>query len=77
MDLAAALFDKVLREGGVWHLYGHSWEVNDLRLWTELDEIFAYVADRPGVLYLSNSKVLGLLPQESFPPSLADDVSAF
>ena len=77
MDLAAALFDKVLREGGVWHLYGHSWEVNDLRLWSELEDIFDYVAERPGVLYLSNSKVLGLLPQESFPPSLADDISAY
>lgn len=77
VGLAVAFFDKVLREGGVWHLYGHSWEVNDLQLWTELAEIFAYVAGRPGVLYLPNSKILGLLPQESFPPPLADNISAY
>ena len=77
VGLAMALFDKVLCEGGGWHLYGHSWEVNDLRLWTDLAEVFAYVAERPGVLYLPNSKVLGLLPQESIPPALADNIPAY
>lgn len=72
VDLAEALFDTVLREGGVWHLYGHSWEVNDLGLWSALDEIFAYVSMRPGVLYLPNGKILGREPQESYPPSLVN-----
>ncbi len=72
VDLGEALFDAVLSEGGVWHLYGHSWEVNDLRLWGALDEIFAYVSMRSGVLYLPNSGVLGVAPQESCPPSLVN-----
>lgn len=77
VKLARAVFDKVLREGGVWHLYGHSWEVDEMQLWPDLDDVFAYVGGRPGVLYLPNSKVLGLLPQESFPPALADDISVY
>ncbi len=75
VDLAVALFDAVLREGGIWHLYGHSWEVDELQLWSVLEEIFSYVAMRPGVLYLSNSKVLSQLPQESCQSSLAGNVS--
>ena len=76
VDLAKGLFDAVLREGGVWHLYGHSWEVDELQLWSSLEEIFSYVAMRPGVLYLSNSNVLRLLPQESCQSSLANNVSS-
>jgi hypothetical protein len=29
-----------------------------LGLWDELDELFRYVADRPGVIYATNSKAL-------------------
>ncbi len=27
VDLGKHLFDRVLQEGGIWHLYGHSWEL--------------------------------------------------
>ncbi len=60
MDLAKCLFDSVLRDGGVWHLYGHSWEIDELRLWGGLQEVLDYVAKRPGVHYVSNSGVLRL-----------------
>jgi len=76
IDLAKALFDGVLRKGGIWHLYGHSWEVDELQLWNGLEEIFSYVAQRPGVLYLSNSEVLSLAPQESHASSMAGSASA-
>jgi peptidoglycan-N-acetylglucosamine deacetylase len=55
------LFDDVLRHGGIWHLYGHSWELKNLNLWEELDRLLAYVAGRESVLYTSNSGVLGAL----------------
>lgn len=54
------LFDEVLHKGGIWHLYGHSWELDELRLWDQLQELFDYVAKRPGVLYASNREVLDL-----------------
>jgi peptidoglycan/xylan/chitin deacetylase (PgdA/CDA1 family) len=56
--LAMLLFDMVAENGGVWHLYGHSWEVNDFRLWDELKVVLDYVSNRPGVLYLPNSEVV-------------------
>jgi peptidoglycan-N-acetylglucosamine deacetylase len=54
VDLAKILFDWVLQNGGFWHLYGHSWEIEELRLWGGLNEILVYVSNRPGVSYVSN-----------------------
>jgi hypothetical protein len=48
----------VLTEGGIWHLYGHSWELEALNLWDELAEMLDYVAHRPGASYLLNSQVV-------------------
>jgi len=58
VQLGKKLFDKVLAEGGIWHLYGHSWEIEALNLWDELAEMLDYVARRPGASYLLNSQVL-------------------
>jgi peptidoglycan/xylan/chitin deacetylase (PgdA/CDA1 family) len=60
VDMGKTMFDETLREGGIWHLYGHSWELEEMRLWDQLQELFAYVADRPGVIYANNSKALVL-----------------
>ncbi len=32
-ELACALFDHSLAHGGVWHLWGHSWEVERYGAW--------------------------------------------
>jgi peptidoglycan/xylan/chitin deacetylase (PgdA/CDA1 family) len=61
VELGKRLFDKVLREGGVWHLYGHSWEVEDNGVWDGLAELTSYVSRRKGVLYLTNGDALALL----------------
>ncbi len=57
VDLGKRLFDWVLEEGGIWHLYGHSWEIQELGLWNELEEILRYVSNREGVTYATNSEV--------------------
>ena len=60
VDLGKLLFDRVLRDGGVWHLVGHSWEIEELGLWNQLSEMLDYVARRKEVLYLTNGEVLSL-----------------
>jgi hypothetical protein len=60
VELAMGLFDNVFDEGGVWHLYGHSWEIRERGLWDELRVVLDYVSARPGVVYLPNSAVVGL-----------------
>jgi hypothetical protein len=61
LELGKTLFDFVLRDGGIWHLYGHSWEIEELDLWAELQEMLDYVSKRPGVAYVSNGSVSKLL----------------
>ncbi len=57
VSLSKMFFDSVLTNGGVWHLYGHSWEIQELQLWDGLKEVLDYVSNRPGVLYLANGRV--------------------
>lgn len=58
VTLAKSLFDSVLQDGGVWHLYGHSWEVQELGLWKELGDVLEYVSNRPGVQYVTNAQLI-------------------
>jgi peptidoglycan/xylan/chitin deacetylase (PgdA/CDA1 family) len=60
VEMGKIMFDEAMREGGVWHIYGHSWELEELGLWDQLQELFSYVANRPGVIYATNSKALEL-----------------
>jgi hypothetical protein len=54
LELGKRLFDKVLKNGGIWHLYGHSWEIEKLGLWDDLCEILDYVGRQKGVSYVPN-----------------------
>lgn len=65
VELGKKLFDQTLQEGGIWHLYGHSWEIGELGLWNQLQEIVDYVRERPGVIYASNCQGLQLVQQEA------------
>jgi peptidoglycan/xylan/chitin deacetylase (PgdA/CDA1 family) len=61
VELGKRLFDQVRERGGVWHLYGHSWEIEELGLWGDLSQLLDYVCRRPDVLYVTNSAVPGPL----------------
>lgn len=65
VEIGRKLFDLVLLEGGVWHLYGHSWEIEQLGIWDDLREILDYVCKRDGVTYLSNREVIDFVPVNS------------
>lgn len=58
LELGKKLFDRVLREGGIWHLYGHPWEIEKLNLWSQVQEMLDYVSGREGVAYLTNAQLL-------------------
>lgn len=56
--LAKSSFDLVLEKGGIWHLWGHSAELEKYNLWPDLEEILKYISGRKEVFYLTNSQVL-------------------
>jgi peptidoglycan/xylan/chitin deacetylase (PgdA/CDA1 family) len=57
-SLARLMFDRVLRQGGVFHLWGHSWELEEGGLWSACEDVLRYIARRPGVAYVTNGGVM-------------------
>jgi peptidoglycan/xylan/chitin deacetylase (PgdA/CDA1 family) len=44
LQLAGKLLERTLSRGGVFHLWGHSWEIEQERQWGRLEELLAVVA---------------------------------
>jgi peptidoglycan/xylan/chitin deacetylase (PgdA/CDA1 family) len=65
LELGKKTFDQVMQDGGVWHLFGHSWEIDRLNLWAELEALAEYVGGRPGVVYAGNGDTLKLLQSQN------------
>ncbi len=66
VEVGKRTFDHVLKHGGVWHLYGHSWELEDFRLWSGLRTLLDYVAQRSGVRYATNGEMALLTYGEQY-----------
>jgi len=65
VSMGKSLFDQVLKEGGIYHLYGHSWLIEEIGLWDDLKEISDYLYGREGVRYLTNAEVLNFLREKA------------
>lgn len=55
--LARDMFDRVLRRGGIYHLWGHSWEIDEHDDWARLARVFRHISARPGVRYVANDEL--------------------
>lgn len=55
---AIALFDQTRKRGGIFHLWGHSWEVALHNDWRRLEEVIRYIGNHPDVRYVTNSELL-------------------
>lgn len=54
-QLADAMLDYVEEHGGVFHVWGHGWEIAERGLWDELEAILASIARRPRLHRVSNA----------------------
>jgi glycosyltransferase involved in cell wall biosynthesis/peptidoglycan/xylan/chitin deacetylase (PgdA/CDA1 family) len=74
--LAKAMFDKILEDGGVFHLWGHSWEIDNHGDWEKLEDVLRYISGRSEVSYVANGALPALQPKRLliaapyFPPHL-------
>jgi peptidoglycan-N-acetylglucosamine deacetylase len=55
--LGRTMFDYVLDEGGIFHIWGHSWEVDKNNDWKRLEDFFQYVSGHPKVKYVTNGEL--------------------
>lgn len=55
--LALAMFDKIKNEGGIFHLWGHSWEIEKNNDWDRLENVFKYIGNNSNVVYATNQEL--------------------
>jgi peptidoglycan-N-acetylglucosamine deacetylase len=56
--LSKRMFDYVFIHGGVYHLWGHSWEIEKYHQWDKLENVLIYISKRENVRYLTNYEVI-------------------
>jgi|YNPNPStandDraft_1061719.scaffolds.fasta_scaffold15481_3 peptidoglycan/xylan/chitin deacetylase (PgdA/CDA1 family) len=59
-NLAKEIFNYVIYHGGIFHLWGHSWEIEQFDMWKSLEEIFEFISRRQNGHYFTNSDCLQL-----------------
>ena len=52
-DLGKQVFDVLLESGGVFHFFGHAWQVDEIDGWRRLENLLAYIAFRKNVMYVT------------------------
>ncbi len=56
--LAIAMFDHVCENGGVFHLWGHSWEIEKNNGWKRLESLLSHIHQRQDVVHKNNTQLL-------------------
>jgi peptidoglycan/xylan/chitin deacetylase (PgdA/CDA1 family) len=55
---AEAVLDHMLEHGGVFHLWGHSWEIDEMGQWEAVERVFALLAQGKGrAIFAGNTKL--------------------
>jgi len=64
--LAESMLKRLFNSGGVFHLWGHSWEIEKYGLWTELEEVMKILAFHEEISYMNNTECWNFLNTEQF-----------
>lgn len=52
------LYKYVSKNGGIVHLWGHSWEIDKFNQWDQLEDFFKFISSQKNVLFITNYEVL-------------------
>ncbi len=55
--LAESYLNQIEKNGGCFHLWGHSWEIEEFDLWNKLEELFRIISDRDDFIYIDNKEI--------------------
>jgi len=58
VKIAELYINKIIEKGGILHIWGHSWEIEQNGLWTQLEDIFKMLYKINNVKYLTNSELV-------------------
>jgi peptidoglycan-N-acetylglucosamine deacetylase len=59
-EMAESIVEHIRQVGGILHIWGHSWEIEQAGLGSLLREVLTRVANRPGVEYFTNGQIVAL-----------------
>ena len=57
-NLASSLFDAVRGRNGVFHLWGHAWEIEKYGMWKPFERLLARIAASGNVRFVTNGELL-------------------
>jgi len=58
-QIATETLNFVIKNGGVWHLWGHSWEIDDNNDWGRLEEVLRQISGLSGeTMRMNNSQLI-------------------
>ena len=57
-SFSRAVFDMAVENGTMFHLFGHSWEVEKYQMWNDLEDFFVYISNRENCIYLTNGQMV-------------------
>lgn len=63
-DLNKNLFDYCYKYGEIFHLWGHSWEIEKYAMWPSLERFFQYIKNFQDIMYLTNGESLKYFKNE-------------
>jgi hypothetical protein len=55
------MLDTVDEQGGIWHFWGHSWQVEEKNEWNILEELMAYASSKKNFQFLTNGDMVNTL----------------
>ncbi|MDF2432941.1 MAG: hypothetical protein JWP44_2572 [Mucilaginibacter sp.] len=57
LKLADYYLNHIDMNGGCFHLWGHSWEIDKFNLWNQLETVFKHLSKRSGYSYVENGQL--------------------
>jgi peptidoglycan-N-acetylglucosamine deacetylase len=58
LKLTDYYLDDILKKGGCFHLWGHSWEIEEYNLWNKLNEILNHISNLSEFKYIQNKDMM-------------------
>ena len=58
LEFGKASLDIVEKQGGIWHLWGHSWQIEENDWWDKLEELFKYMANKTTFTKITNGEIV-------------------
>jgi len=60
LNIAKFIYNEIKNQDGVFHLWGHSWEIEEQNLWDELEAFLIFVLKFKPTIFIPNSELFKL-----------------